>query len=152
LRLAPAQANRAGARIEGSVFRLPDSDNVYSESRRLVVAHNFAEKRRTTPGSSSQYRSMASRIPRPADVIDLSAGAGESAMAIPARPLDLHVVELARLIQRITQRSISLVMPVLASIFIRDGSAELIISVEGITYSNVASRRYSPGARLPKRK
>ena len=39
LGLTPAQADRIVGRVEASVFRLPDSDNVYTEWRRLVVAH-----------------------------------------------------------------------------------------------------------------
>ena len=45
LGLTPAQANRIVGRVEASVFRLPDSDNVYAEWRRLVVAHGVSGKK-----------------------------------------------------------------------------------------------------------
>ncbi len=45
LGLTPAQADRVVARVESSVFRLPDSDDVYPEWRRLVVTHNVSGKK-----------------------------------------------------------------------------------------------------------
>lgn len=45
LGLSPSQADRIVARVENSVFRLPDSDNVYTEWRRLVVAHGVSGKK-----------------------------------------------------------------------------------------------------------
>ena len=45
LGLTPSQAERVLARVEGSVFRLPESDDVYSEWRRLVVAHGVSGKK-----------------------------------------------------------------------------------------------------------
>jgi predicted nucleic acid-binding protein len=44
LGLTPAQADRVLARVESSVLRLPDSDDVYAEWRRLVVAHGVSGK------------------------------------------------------------------------------------------------------------
>ena len=44
LGLTPTQADRVVARVEGSVFRLPDSDDVYPEWRRLVVTHGVSGK------------------------------------------------------------------------------------------------------------
>jgi predicted nucleic acid-binding protein len=43
--LTPAQADRVLARVESSVFRLPDTDRIYSEWRRLVVAHGVSGKK-----------------------------------------------------------------------------------------------------------
>jgi predicted nucleic acid-binding protein len=43
--LTPAQADRVLARVESSVFRLPDSDDVYAEWRRLVVTHGVSGKK-----------------------------------------------------------------------------------------------------------
>jgi predicted nucleic acid-binding protein len=45
LGLTPAQADRVVARVENSVFRLPDSDDVYPEWRRLVVTHGVSGKK-----------------------------------------------------------------------------------------------------------
>jgi predicted nucleic acid-binding protein len=45
LGLTPAQADRVLARVENSVFRLPDSDDVYTEWRRLVVTHGVSGKK-----------------------------------------------------------------------------------------------------------
>lgn len=45
LGLTPAQAERVVARVENSVFRLPDSDDVYPEWRRLVVTHGVSGKK-----------------------------------------------------------------------------------------------------------
>lgn len=45
LGLAPGQADRVLARVESSVFRLPDSDDVYPEWRRLVVTHAVSGKK-----------------------------------------------------------------------------------------------------------
>lgn len=45
LGLTPAQAERVVARLEGSVFRLPDTDDVYPEWRRLVVTHGVSGKK-----------------------------------------------------------------------------------------------------------
>ncbi len=42
--LAPNQAERLLAHVENSVFRLPDSDAVYAEWRRLVLAHQVFGK------------------------------------------------------------------------------------------------------------
>jgi predicted nucleic acid-binding protein len=42
--LAPNQAERLLAHVESSVFRLPDSDAVYAEWRRLVIAHGVSGK------------------------------------------------------------------------------------------------------------
>jgi predicted nucleic acid-binding protein len=44
LGLTPAQADRVVARVERCVFRLPDSDDVYAEWRRLVVTHGVSGK------------------------------------------------------------------------------------------------------------
>jgi predicted nucleic acid-binding protein len=44
LGLAPNQAERIVARVEGSVFRLHDSDDTYQEWRRLVVTHGVCGK------------------------------------------------------------------------------------------------------------
>jgi predicted nucleic acid-binding protein len=41
---APNQAERLLAHVESSVFRLPDSDAVYAEWRRLVIAHGVSGK------------------------------------------------------------------------------------------------------------
>jgi predicted nucleic acid-binding protein len=43
--LAPGQADRVLARVEGAVFRLPDSDAIYTEWRRLVVTHGVSGKK-----------------------------------------------------------------------------------------------------------
>ena len=43
--LSPGQSDRVVARVENSVFRLPDSDSVYAEWRRLVVAHSVSGKK-----------------------------------------------------------------------------------------------------------
>lgn len=43
--LTPAQADRVVARVERSVFRLPDSDDIYPEWRRLVVTHGVSGKK-----------------------------------------------------------------------------------------------------------
>ena len=43
--LTPAQADRVLARVESSVFRLPDSDEIYAEWRRLVVTHAVSGKK-----------------------------------------------------------------------------------------------------------
>ena len=45
LGLTPGQAERVLARVESSVFRLPESDAVYAEWRRLVVAHGISGKK-----------------------------------------------------------------------------------------------------------
>ena len=45
LGLTPVQADRVVARIESSVFRLPDSDDVYPEWRRLVVTYGVSGKK-----------------------------------------------------------------------------------------------------------
>jgi len=45
LGLTPSQAERVLARVESSVFRLPESDDVYREWRRLVVAHGVSGKK-----------------------------------------------------------------------------------------------------------
>jgi len=45
LGLTPAQADRVVARVENSVFRLPDSDDVYPEWRRLVLTHGVSGKK-----------------------------------------------------------------------------------------------------------
>jgi predicted nucleic acid-binding protein len=45
LGLTPAQADRILARVENSVFRLPDSDDVYPAWRRLVVTHGVSGKK-----------------------------------------------------------------------------------------------------------
>jgi len=45
LGLTPAQADRVVARVESSVFRLPDTDDVYPEWRRLVVTHGVSGKK-----------------------------------------------------------------------------------------------------------
>jgi predicted nucleic acid-binding protein len=45
LGLSPSQADRVVARVENSVFRLSDSDNVYGEWRRLVVANGVSGKK-----------------------------------------------------------------------------------------------------------
>lgn len=45
LGLTPGQAERVLARVESSVFRLPESDDVYAEWRRLVVAHGVSGKK-----------------------------------------------------------------------------------------------------------
>jgi predicted nucleic acid-binding protein len=42
--LVPNQAERLLAHVESSVFRLPDSDAVHAEWRRLVVAHQVFGK------------------------------------------------------------------------------------------------------------
>lgn len=42
--LTPAEADRVVARVESSVFRLPDSDQVYPEWRRLVVTNGVSGK------------------------------------------------------------------------------------------------------------
>jgi predicted nucleic acid-binding protein len=44
LGLVPSQAERLLAHVENSAFRLPDSDAVYAEWRRLVVAHQVFGK------------------------------------------------------------------------------------------------------------
>jgi len=44
LNLPPAQADRVLARVERLVGRLPDSDEVYAEWRRLVVAYGVSGK------------------------------------------------------------------------------------------------------------
>jgi predicted nucleic acid-binding protein len=43
--LTPDQADRVVASVEASVFRLPDSDDVYGEWRRLVVKHRVSGKK-----------------------------------------------------------------------------------------------------------
>ena len=43
--LTPGQADRVLGRVEHSVYRLPDSDDVYAEWRRLVVAHGVSGKK-----------------------------------------------------------------------------------------------------------
>ena len=43
--LTPDQADRVIARVEASLFRLPDSDDVYGEWRRLVVQHRVSGKK-----------------------------------------------------------------------------------------------------------
>jgi predicted nucleic acid-binding protein len=45
LGLSPVQVERILTRIERSVMRLPDSDAVYSEWRRLVVLHEVVGKK-----------------------------------------------------------------------------------------------------------
>ena len=45
LGLTPTQADRVVARVENSVYRLPDSDDVYPEWRRLVVTHGVSGKK-----------------------------------------------------------------------------------------------------------
>lgn len=45
LGLAPAQADRVLARVERSVFRLPDTDKAYTEWRRLVVVYGVSGKK-----------------------------------------------------------------------------------------------------------
>jgi predicted nucleic acid-binding protein len=45
LGLTPAQADSVVARVENSVFRLPDSDDVYPEWRRLVVTYGVSGKK-----------------------------------------------------------------------------------------------------------
>jgi predicted nucleic acid-binding protein len=45
LGLSPDQAERVLARIEPSVFRLPDSDAIYPEWRRLVTAYDVRGKK-----------------------------------------------------------------------------------------------------------
>jgi predicted nucleic acid-binding protein len=45
LGLPPELADRVVARVESSVFRLPDNDNVYVEWRKLVVAHGVLGKK-----------------------------------------------------------------------------------------------------------
>ena len=45
LGLTPRQAERVLARVESSVVRLPESDDVYAEWRRLVVAHGISGKK-----------------------------------------------------------------------------------------------------------
>jgi predicted nucleic acid-binding protein len=45
LGLTPAQADRVVARVESSVFRLPDADDVYLEWRGLVVRHGVSGKK-----------------------------------------------------------------------------------------------------------
>jgi predicted nucleic acid-binding protein len=45
LGLSPSQADRVVVRVESSVFRLPDSDDVYPEWRRLVVTHGVSGKK-----------------------------------------------------------------------------------------------------------
>jgi predicted nucleic acid-binding protein len=45
LGLTPGQAERILARVESSVVRLPESDDVYAEWRRLVVAHGISGKK-----------------------------------------------------------------------------------------------------------
>jgi predicted nucleic acid-binding protein len=45
LGLTPAQADRVISRVESLVFRLPDSDEIYSEWRRLVVAQDVSGKK-----------------------------------------------------------------------------------------------------------
>ena len=42
--LTPAQADRLLARVESSVFRLPESDKIYAEWRRLVVTQVFRQE------------------------------------------------------------------------------------------------------------
>ena len=44
LRLTPAYAERVLVRIERSVVRLPDSDSIYSEWRRLVAQFGVSGK------------------------------------------------------------------------------------------------------------
>ncbi|MBI1791452.1 MAG: PIN domain-containing protein [Acidobacteria bacterium] len=43
--LTPVQAGRVVARVESSVYRLPDTDEVYPEWRRLVVALGVSGKK-----------------------------------------------------------------------------------------------------------
>ena len=43
--LTTSQADRVVARVESMVFRVPDSDDVYAEWRRLVVAHGVSGKK-----------------------------------------------------------------------------------------------------------
>jgi predicted nucleic acid-binding protein len=43
--LTPAQAERVLTRVESSIFRLPDSDEIYAEWRRLVVTHAVSGKK-----------------------------------------------------------------------------------------------------------
>lgn len=45
LGLTPDQADRVLARVESAVFRLRDSDEVYTEWRRLVVTHGVSGKK-----------------------------------------------------------------------------------------------------------
>jgi predicted nucleic acid-binding protein len=45
LGLAPAQAERVLLRVEQSAFRLPETDDVYAEWRRLVVFHGVSGKK-----------------------------------------------------------------------------------------------------------
>ncbi|MGH9660140.1 MAG: type II toxin-antitoxin system VapC family toxin, partial [Bryobacteraceae bacterium] len=45
LGLSPSQADRVVARAEISASRLPDSDTVYAEWRRLVVTHGVSRKK-----------------------------------------------------------------------------------------------------------
>jgi predicted nucleic acid-binding protein len=45
LGLSPGQADRVLVRVESSVYRLPDSDDVYPEWRRLVVTHGVSGKK-----------------------------------------------------------------------------------------------------------
>ena len=45
LGLNPKQTERILARVERSVVRLPDSDNIYSEWRRLVATHGVSGKK-----------------------------------------------------------------------------------------------------------
>jgi predicted nucleic acid-binding protein len=44
LGLTPAEADLALLRLQNSVFRLPDSDDVFAEWRRLVVLHEVCGK------------------------------------------------------------------------------------------------------------
>lgn len=43
--LTTSQADPVVSRVENSVFRLPDSDGVYAEWRRLAVAHSVSGKK-----------------------------------------------------------------------------------------------------------
>lgn len=42
LGLTPTQTHKVVARVENSVFRLPDSDDVYPEWRRIVLQHSVS--------------------------------------------------------------------------------------------------------------
>jgi predicted nucleic acid-binding protein len=43
--LTPSRADRVVRRVENSVFRLPDTDDVYAEWRRLIVTHGVSGKK-----------------------------------------------------------------------------------------------------------
>ena len=63
--LSPAQAHLRARAVESKITLLPDTPDVHTEWRKLLVTHWFPEPRSTTPVSSPQCTSMASSASLP---------------------------------------------------------------------------------------